>query len=149
MKNVSILVIILAFVWACGNTEQSESTKSIENNEEIVMYEDSELAVLMRGIHENAKIWRDSLVNGSVVLDSIEIYSALTQSVPTDSGVVGPLYNGLAQNYQIALNDFLSAEDIQLAKKSYNNLVSACLSCHGEFCPGPMKTIRKLKVAEN
>lgn len=148
MKNISILVIILAFIWACGNEGQSDSAESNEN-EEIVMNKDSELALLMRDIHENAKVWRDSLVNGKMVLDSIEIYSALTQSVPTDSSVVGPLYNGLAQNYQLALNDFLSAEDIQLAKSSYNNLVSACLTCHGEFCPGPMKTIRKLKVAEN
>lgn len=137
------------FVWACGNTDKPEITENSEKKDEIVMYEDSELALLMRDIHENAKVWRDSLENGSMVLDSIEIYSALTESVPTDPKVEGPLYNGLAKNYQIALDNFLSAGDIQMAKKSYNNLVSACLTCHSEFCPGPMKTIRKLKVAED
>lgn len=144
MKNTLIFVLVLSFVWACGNIQEPEIVKSAETEQEW-----SELALLMRQIHEDAKDWKVTLESDSLVLDSVKVYEALTSSTPTNPDVSGPLFNGFAQNYQNSVDEFLEVKDITLAKVAYNNLVSSCISCHTEYCPGPIKTIKKLRVSTN
>lgn len=113
------------------------------------MAEFSELAKLMRNIHKDAKQWRSKIVNGEMVTDSVSVYDALVQSTPTKSEVKGPVFERMAANYQTQLDAFLAAKDIDLAKSAYNNLVGACISCHQSYCPGPVKTIKKLYVPDS
>ncbi len=131
----------MSFVWACGSQEEEKVVEPTMKAQEW-----SELAILMRQIHEDAKDWRSVLESDSLVLDSVKVYEALISSTPTNPDVAGPVFDGFAKNYQNSVDAFLQAKDITLAKVAYNNLVTSCLSCHGEFCPGPMKTIKKLKV---
>ncbi|MCH2213743.1 MAG: hypothetical protein MK086_01095 [Flavobacteriales bacterium] len=143
MKGVLGLVVLISLVFACS---QSESKKPDNGRAapQRKMAEVSELAALMKQIHIDAKDWRQQLLGGEVVSDSLSIYNLLVNSTPTDSTVTGPVYRGMAANYQSKLNDFLTAKEIDLAKSSYNNLVTACVSCHHEYCPGPVPTIKKL-----
>ncbi|MEM9051109.1 MAG: hypothetical protein AAGC47_03560 [Bacteroidota bacterium] len=143
MKRVLVLVglISVVFAWSRSESKEQENGKAPS---EPKMAEVSELAALMKQIHIDAKDWRQQLVNGEVVSDSLSIYDLLVNSTPTDSTVTGPVYQGMAANYQSKLNDFLTAEEIELAMSSYNNLVTACISCHHEYCPGPVPTIKKL-----
>ncbi len=147
MKRIAILLFMVSLVWACTNTEAG----SIETKEtsEIKMAEWSELALLMRQIHKDAKQWRKSIDHGELVHDSIAIYELLTESTPTDEDVTGPIFEGFAKNYQLALDSLMQSQDINLAKENYNNLVSTCISCHTTYCPGPVKTIKKLYFPEN
>jgi len=145
MKRFSILGIILLIIWSCS---QVTAEKSSENEEmpEMKMTEWSELAKLMRQIHKDAKDWRKQIVDGELVTGTVSIYAALIESTPTKEEVKGPVFEGMAANYQTQLDAFLAAEDIDLAKSAYNNLVGACISCHQSYCPGPVKTIQKLYV---
>lgn len=135
---------MMSVVWACGNNHEPEVVKPADKEQQW-----SELALLMRQIHEDAKGWKSILESDSLVLDSVKIYEALVTSTPTNADVTGPVFNGFAQNYQNSVDEFLAAKDISLAKVAYNNLVASCVSCHTEFCPGPIKTIKKLKVKTN
>ncbi len=108
----------------------------------------SELALVMRAVHEEAKGWRADLESGAMPLDTVEIYEALVKSTPTKPDVGGPVFDSFAQMYQHAVDSFLLAPNIDVGKAKFNNLVDACLSCHQSYCPGPMPTIRKLKVKE-
>lgn len=147
MKTTAILVFIGFLVWACANTD-TEMAPEI-NKTEIKMAEWSELALLMRDIHEDAKSWRKAIDNGTFEQDSIAIYKLLVESSPTDEDVEGPVYEGFAKNYQIALDSLMEAKNIDLAKAKYNNLVTSCITCHQTYCPGPVKTIRKLYFPES
>lgn len=148
MKRLSTLFIILTLVWSCSEVSV-ETTQEPAEQAGIVMPEFSELANLMKQIHKDAKIWRNQIVNGEPVTDSISIYEALVESTPTKPAVKGPVFEGMAANYQTRLDVFLAAKDIDLAKSAYNNLVGACISCHQSYCPGPVKTIEKLYVPES
>lgn len=148
MKHLLIIVGVLFLVWSCSEMTEEKAEETIEETE-IKMAEFSELAQLMRQIHKDAKQWRKQIVNGQTVTDSVAIYKALVESTPTKAEVQGPVFEGMAANYQTQLNAFLAARDIDLAKSSYNNLVTACISCHQEYCPGPVKTIKKLYVPES
>jgi len=146
MKKALVLALILAFVWACKEGEKEEETAK---KSEVKMVEFSELAMLMKGIHEDAKGWRSKLVSGELVTDSVAIYEALVTSTPTKAEVKGPVYEGFAANYQQKLDAFMAARDLSLAKGTYNNLVEACVACHQSYCPGPIPTIEKLYVPES
>ena len=141
-----ILVFIMFLVWACA--DQSAKNTNQNNKTEMKMAEWSELALLMRDIHEDAKSWRTAIDNGTFEQDSIAIYTLLVESTPTDDDVEGPVFEGFAQNYQIALDSLMQAKNIDLAKVKYNNLVTACITCHKTYCPGPVKTIKKLYFPE-
>lgn len=133
-------------MWACTQVESPKPPASESN--ELKLAEWSELALLMRDIHEDAKDWRASIDAGELIRDSMAIYDIMVNSTPTDSLVTGPVFEGFSQNYQTSLDSFLLVGNIELAKVKYNNLVTACISCHQEYCPGPIKTIRKLYFPE-
>lgn len=146
MKRIVIVALIMLLVWACA--DQSAENTNQNNKTEMKMAEWSELALLMRDIHEDAKSWRTAIDNGTFEKDSIDIYKLLVESTPTDEDVEGPVFEGFAQNYQIALDSLMQAKNIDLAKVKYNNLVTACITCHKTYCPGPVKTIKKLYFPE-
>lgn len=146
MKTIWVLIFIGTLMWACTQIE-SPTTPATESNE-LKMAEWSELALLMRDIHEDAKDWRASIDSGKLIQDSMAIYDTMVNSTPTDSLVTGPVFEGFSRNYQSSLDSFLLAGNIELAKVKYNNLVTACISCHQEYCPGPIKTIKKLYFPE-
>lgn len=146
MKKAIVLVLVLSLVWACS---QSEEEKITWKKSEVKMAEFSELAILMKAIHEDAKEWRSKLVEGELVTDSVAIFEALITSTPTKAEVKGPVFEGFAANYQEKLDAFLAAKDVNLASGAYNNLVEACVACHQSYCPGPIPTIEKLYVPES
>lgn len=142
MKTLKVVFILAAVVWACANTDSANRDAEIATKLNDEKW--SELAMLMRQMHTDAKTWRDSLLNGKMIDETAGIYEALISSTPTDSSVSGPVFNGFALNYQLQLDSLLHAQDANLSKVAYNNLVTACITCHQEYCPGPVKTIRKL-----
>lgn len=146
MKRFSTLTLLFLLIWSCKESA-IEATEEPTAQAEVKMAEWSELAKLMRTIHKDAKEWRKQLVAGQMVNDSIAIYEALISSEPTKEEVTGPVYEGMAANYQAQLDAFLAAQNVDLAKSAYNNLVGACVTCHQTYCPGPVKTIEKLYVA--
>ncbi|MCZ4409614.1 hypothetical protein O3Q51_12395 [Cryomorphaceae bacterium 1068] len=148
MKQLTILLTILVFIWSCSEVSEETAQAPVEQVA-IMTPEFSELANLMKQIHKDAKNWRKQIVNGEMVIDSVSIYDALIESTPTKPEVKGPVFEGMAANYQSQLDAFLAAEDIDIAKSAYNNLVGACISCHQSYCPGPVKTIKKLYVPES
>lgn len=146
MKTSAILVFVGILVWACANSEV-EATKEVTKTE-VKMAEWSELALLMRDIHEDAKAWRQAIDDGTFEQDSVAIYKLLVESTPTDEKVKGPVYESFAQHYQMALDSLMGAKNINLVKEKYNNLVTSCITCHQTYCTGPIKTIKKLYLPE-
>lgn len=146
MKTIWVLFFIGLVMWAC--TQVESPTTPPADSSELKLAEWSELALLMRDIHEDAKDWRASIGAGDLIQDSLAIYDIMVNSTPTDGLVAGPVFEGFSQHYQTSLDSFLLAGNIELAKVKYNNLVTSCISCHQEYCPGPIKTIKKLYFPE-
>lgn len=147
---MTILILIAGLILACTN--ENDKTEVLDTHlatTEVKMAEWSELAILMRRIHKGAKQWKKMLEAGELVTDSANIYKQLVESTPTDKSVKGPAFEAFAMNYQQALNDFIEANDMVMAKEKYNNLVSTCISCHQSYCPGPVKTIKKLYLPKD
>jgi cytochrome c553 len=143
MKKYTVLLIIAILVFAC--TAEQDTNEAMATNG-MKMTKPSELALLMKEIHANAKNWRADLLDGKLPADSTDVYNRLVSSTPTNPNVTGPVFEGFSMNYQGALDGFLEANNIDLAREAYNNLVTACIQCHQSYCTGPIPTIKKLYV---
>ncbi len=132
-----------SIVYACSSDKGKDDALA---NTTMKMTQPSELALLMKEIHVNAKNWRDDLMQGKLPADSTEIYNRIVGSTPTNPNVTGPVFDGFSMNYQGALDGFLEANNIDLAREAYNNMVTACIQCHQSYCTGPIPTIKKLYV---
>lgn len=139
-----ILLSVLLVVFACAENQEDKG----ETQGDMKMAEFSELALLMKEIHEDAKKWKTELEAGQRPTDSLKIYEEMVTSTPTKAEVKGPVFEGFAYMYQARLDSLFHAGELDMAKDAYNNLISSCVDCHGEYCPGPIPTIEKLYISE-
>ena len=140
MLRLWILILFILFLVRC--TPTSEPEVSLADNQ----IKTSELAVLMRQIHQEAKAARKKvLANDSTLNIAPEVYTSLTTATPTDPEVDSPVFDRYAAAYQNALDELLAARP-GLQQEAYNNLILNCVACHETFCPGPIPTIKKLEV---
>ena len=146
VKTALISIIIFGLVWACASTDTPKAPD--DTNTQVTTNDASELAMLMRTIHEDAKSWRETIESGDLVSQEIDIYQKMVESTPTKPEVKGPAFEGFAKHYQMQIDSLTAAKDITLAADAYNNLVSSCITCHDSFCPGPVKTIKKLYISD-
>lgn len=114
------------------------------NRKKLSNYEtqDSELALLMRFVHDQAKLLKGDLVKGQDLPDYNNDIEFITTANPTRPSVQGPEFESFAR-YYIEKNKNVFEEP---GKQSYNDMVESCVACHNEFCPGPVRTIKKLII---
>lgn len=106
---------------------------------------DSELALLMREMHAYTSLTREQLMNDRFN-DVVEpAFVKILTATPTDSTVKGEPFESFAKNYLNRLHTLHSTDQDQ-KKNVYNEMVNSCISCHEEYCPGPIKKISKLKL---
>jgi hypothetical protein len=144
MKALLIMVGVACIAWACGEMATPEAAPAPAS--EMKMAQVSELAALMKSMHEDAKTWREAAIEGRAITDTLNFYAALTTSTPTKEGLQTPAFNAMAKYYQDQLDGFLETGKTALDPKAYNNLVKACVACHQGYCTGPIPTIEKLYI---
>ncbi len=114
------------------------------NRQELSNYntQDSELALLMREMHEQAKLLKLLLVNG----EDIDQYEAdvdfILEAEPTRPSVQGDEFESFARYFLKTNKEIYQNPGID----NYNIMVESCVACHKEFCPGPVRTIQKLRI---
>lgn len=108
---------------------------------------DSELALLMRQMMSTSKNLKEIIEQGNVPKEFPEAFKKIHTAKPTDSETKKASFDAFADNYLLNLQHLYESPKEDL-KKNYNAVVNACVSCHSEHCPGPLKAINKLKIAE-
>ncbi|MBN8692056.1 MAG: hypothetical protein J0L69_02615 [Bacteroidetes bacterium] len=106
---------------------------------------DSELALLMRAMRDSTKSFKEMIMAGKVPAKFPDVFLKIHSAAPTDSETKKPSFDGFATAYLNSLTQ-LSKSKTSDAKLNYNAVVQACENCHSEHCPGPISTIRKLKL---
>ena len=106
---------------------------------------DSELSVLMRKMLHTSESLKDIIKRGDVPEKFPEEFLKIHTAEPTDSETKKASFNGFADIYLNNLNTLYKSPKTELTI-NYNAVINACVSCHTEHCPGPLKAIRKLKL---
>jgi hypothetical protein len=105
----------------------------------------SELAILMRKMHDDGLAMKEQILKGYVPENMMYQPGILTAD-PTDPKQVGTeTYKTFAKSYLSISRQFENPDNAE-SKQQFNQIVNTCLTCHQEVCPGPMVRIRKLLI---
>lgn len=107
---------------------------------------DTEMAALMRDMQAHAKHARDALVHdrplGQMPSDQLRLFS----SWPSDPSVRSPLFEDLARGYLLNLHTLHQSTSPHDARRRYDALLDGCVSCHQQWCQGPLEAIEALRL---
>jgi hypothetical protein len=102
----------------------------------------------MRHLEKQAQAWRDTVANGGTVALQPEVLDSLFTATPTDGKIKDSvLFTNLGNLFKQDVMK-LSTSAPQDLSSHYNLMVTACVNCHRNFCPGPIKRIEKLRLSE-
>jgi len=151
MKNLVLLVIFGLFLFSCqekenecNNCDEEIKTEAV-SNEELVMYEPSELATLMQEMYDANKNWKEEILKGNIPSEFPEKYKKIHSAKSTNENAGSEFYNGMATSYIQSVENLTSATP-ENAKQRYNEMVNVCVTCHIQVCPGPITRIKKLII---
>jgi hypothetical protein len=130
--------IIASSFFSCSNQEKQNTEATNFPNK------DSELAILMRDVVENTEKVKNQIVNGEEIDFFIE-FEKMHSATPTDLDVrADGQFTLFAEKYIETATELINSERNKTAL--YNNMIQACVSCHEQICPGPVKRIKKLRI---
>ncbi len=154
LKNskAGFFVLVLAVLFfQCQESvkEKSESGKSGINctaKKPLNPNGDSELALLMRDMYNTSDNLRIEVERGRVTSKFPQRFNEMHSALATEPSVKNKTFSILADDYLKGLKILYSSSQEKL-KSNYNESVQKCISCHENFCPGPIQKITKLKFA--
>lgn len=148
MKKAILLLTIVVLVFACsssGEKDKKDSATSCKRS--LNPNGDSQLALLMREM----ATWTDSCKSAVMMkkenpAEPTELINIHTLQ-KTDSTIDIKLFNACADVYLQKVRSFKALGiDLDSRADAYNEMVHACVSCHENFCGGPIKRIQKLML---
>ena len=105
---------------------------------------DSELALLMRAMYDEAEQIKQQIANGDSITLSLNHEKILTAHATEPQKAASAEYKAFAKTYLQAVKSLTEASSSQRIN-FYNNLVANCMTCHKALCPGPIVRIKKLQ----
>ena len=127
--------IIASSFFSCSNQEKQNTEVTNFPNK------DSELAILMRDVVKNTEKVKNQIVNGEEI-DFFMDFEKLHTAIPTDSDVRDDgRFTSFADSYISTIKELINSEEDKTSL--YNNMIQACIICHEQICPGPVKRIKK------
>ncbi|MGB0508804.1 MAG: hypothetical protein ACPG3S_04565 [Schleiferiaceae bacterium] len=144
MKSKIFVLLGIGLFVACSTPEKQGNTKSKGWQPE--MDQPSELASIMRVLHDEATERKGILEKGEMAVANSQLIFKMITAKPTEPHMVGPAFEPHAQAFIASYGQLNTAENVQGQIEAHNNLVKSCVACHMNFCQGPIPRIEKLYV---
>ena len=143
---IGCLIAVFVFALACQDAQPPKEAESCEkpaagNNPN----GSSELSLLMRQMQRSADSMKQIILAGKTPDVFPESFRDIDVAKPTDAETKKPSFKAFSAEYIKRLEQLCKSAQ-QEASNNYNAVIDACLSCHGDHCPGPVKAINKLKL---
>ncbi len=143
MKPFLAACIAVSLLVACGETNEKSGEASKPTTSEVA--DAKPMALMMRAIYEQSNAMRGKVEAGEALDSSFYRFLEFHELEPTDSTVLVEVFYEHNEDFKKAFEDLLKAAN----KESYNAMLTQCVSCHEDFCPGPIKRINKLRFQES
>ncbi len=141
MKQLTVLAIFLLFaVIFVACSQETEKKQAVAKSEVLPA---KPMALMMRAIYEQSAEMRDWVEDGKPLDSSYFRFMEFHTLEPTDSTVLVAVFYEHNQDFKAAFEALIAAGP---NKEKYNALLTQCVSCHEDFCPGPIKRINKLRI---
>ena len=144
-KIFFLVVAISVSLYSCDTTEEQSSTGK-KSTWSPKMDEPSELAQIMRDLHEEGLQRKASLENGELFSGSVDNLLKMIAATPTEPHMKGPAFEPHALAFNASYAAIQSASTVNQQIDAHNNLVKSCVACHTNFCQGPISRIELLYI---
>jgi hypothetical protein len=152
MKYTVIISVFVfsAFLLACDDDSEKASANDSAKcaPDEVNPNGTAELAVIMRDMADHSEAMKAAIQKGEALPLQPEILERLKTAERTDKNIDEQVYNSHADAYLAQMSQLYGAA-AEERPKYYNATIDACISCHENFCHGPIKRIRKLYLPVN
>ena len=135
-------IALSIYVLSC-TTEAEASEDPVAKQAGLNPNGDSELAMLMRAMFEDAEQMKAAIERGEEPKSTFDHARMLTAHATEPDKAASPEFKAWAQSYLQTLNA-LENGDMEMAPDLYTNVVGNCMGCHSDLCPGPKVRIQKL-----
>jgi hypothetical protein len=147
MKSLILILLFISFVFANLIIQEQNILLITPASADSTINPNgaSELATLMRKMEKFSIAAREDVKNGKQPeLFPVEFDKIHTAKV-TPKMEKSEYYNSFADLYLMSVKNYTSSSP-QERINTYNNMVSACLACHTQHCPGPVPAIKKMFI---
>jgi hypothetical protein len=150
MNKLLFLFPVFLIVFLSSQLIQSEPVfiVAVKDSTDINPNGSSELSKLMRRMYDHAAAARKDVKAQKIKRTYPAEFSKIYTATPTDSLTKNEHFNAFADLYIESLNKFKASTTVNLTD-NYNSIVSACVACHTQHCPGPLFKIKLLTISES
>ena len=142
IKIISCLLVLYAIGIACSD-EQSCSSDTSTTQQPLNPNGDSELALLMRAMFDEAEHIKQQIAKDEPITISLQHENILTAEATEPEKAASDQYKAFATAYLEAMKNLKAASPAHQID-AYKQVVGNCMSCHQALCPGPIVRIKKL-----
>lgn len=147
IQLITIFVVGLIILHACNETpQQTEKVEEASSDKSLNPNGDSELALLMRKMFNDANRIKKQIQNRESVTVKVNHNEILTAHATEPAKAASAEFKTWGAAYLAGLEELKNATP-ETAEASYTSLVNTCMNCHKAICPGPVMKIKKLKLS--
>jgi hypothetical protein len=107
----------------------------------------SELSMLMRDMQKYTTDAKADIKAGKAPAPYPSEFDKVHTAKISDGVSKSEYYKQFADLYVMAVKNY-AASTPATRVETYNNMVSSCLACHSQHCPGPVPAIRKMSIPQ-
>lgn len=147
MRKALLILAVMAFAMVMqsrdrsitiGVTAVADTTVTNPNGS-------SELAQLMRDMQQYTSDARKAVLEGKAPATYPKDFDRLHTAAMTKGMSKSEHYNAFADMYIANVKSYATSTS-KNRLSAYNNMVTSCISCHSQHCPGPTPMIKKLLI---
>ncbi|MGB5362719.1 MAG: hypothetical protein WBN17_05395 [Aureibaculum sp.] len=136
------LAVIITF-FLCTSCNINVKKENVD--EEPLMYQPTEMALLMRKMYEVNNVVKKQIINKDAILPFPEEFSNIHTAVLTDPSERNSEFDSLANLYLNYQKDLFNTGNDSTVYY-FNKSVNTCITCHETRCVGPLPKIKKLLI---
>ena len=141
MHKVFGVFIVCLLLQSCDSNKK----KLAVDKDELIMYEPSEMTILMRRIYEFNKVVKTQIISKDSLLAFPEEFANIHTVSLTDPSERDDEFKTLAKSFIGFQKTTFSSKSDSIVYQ-FNQSINTCIECHKTRCTGPLPKIRKLLI---
>jgi|AVFP01.1.fsa_nt_gi cytochrome c553 len=142
-KRIALFLGLLLISLSCQSAkEEKEQT----NDKAYVMYQPSEMALLMQEFYDYNTVLRSQILSGEPLAEMPEDFKAIHTAEMTDASGRNSIFSSYAPAYIQTQKAVLDSSSSAELKERFNSTINMCLACHKTECVGPIPRIKRLLI---
>ena len=141
MQKLFGVFIVCLLLQSCNSNNKNIE---VESNE-LIMYEPSEMTILMRRIYEFNKVVKTQIISKDSLLAFPEEFTNIHTANLTDPSERDDEFKSLAKSF-IGFQKTAFSSNSDSTVYQFNQSINACIECHKTRCTGPLPKIKKLLI---